>query len=300
MKLIRQRIYFGISLCITLIQFGELKGFFDGERQIRGELTNGYRYDRVDESYEVTDNALITPYSSSESMFKSLQSDEIGAKVFVEACNWVVKGNGNYGWILSGDYNRDHVLTGQVRGHTADWLIGLGYDLCFFNCLSVVPFGGYSYDSHDLKISHFKSSDPVNFPVFTSHAHKTIHWYGPWVGFDLIFDACGLRFDAGYEFHFGTARTRWHETDPGFGTFSTHTKLKQVYGHAFHFDTHFVFSDCWALGLDMEYTYWGNSHKARTSFGGSLLSGLTPTQTERVFDLSWHSFSVSLGLGAAF
>lgn len=293
------------SLTILSLPFSSAEGFFCGIQDL--ELENGYRYDRIDEGIEVLDSAFQTPYSSGQQQFKSLSSYQIGGRGFIEWNNYRIKGSGHYGWILDGTYHRNGNQRGNCKkGRTADGDVGIGYILCVNDCLRVVPLIGYSYDVQRLKIRHVRSSSPLVDPVDIAKGRWMSEWYGPWVGFDLLFNSClsrrWLSFNAGYEFHYGTGHTKWHQqlVTPVFGIYAYHAKIKNMMGHVFHFDTTYHFCDNWRAGVNLKYTYWGNGHSTKDHFSSTSSIGLTPTQTQSTFQLSWHSFAVMLSVGKAY
>lgn len=293
------------SISILSMPFSTAEGFFDGVQEF--EFENGYRYDRIDESIEIIDSTFIATYLSGQQQFKTLSSYQIGGRGYLDFCNCRIKGSGHFGWILDGDYQNNYSLQGDAkRGRTTDGMIGIGYVLCINDCLKVVPFVGYSYDVQRLKIKHVKSLDPLIDPANNVKSRWTSEWYGPWVGVDVLFDACMARrllsFNAGYEFHYGTAHTKWHQQllTPAYGILAYHATIENMMGHVFHFDTTYHLWDSWRSGVRLQYTYWGNGHSAKDHFSSVSDTGFSPTQSQRTFQLSWHSFAVILNLGRAF
>ena len=307
---LKKLIFSGLS--VIAMQFGALEAFCDAENwKFELDLESGYRTDMIEETQETIDTALILPYSSVETRYKALSSIQLGGRAYAGYCNWVVKGIGHYGWILDGRFDQDRALDGKsVRGNTYDALGGIGYTFCVCDCFALTPLVGYSYDHQQIRVHHLVKEDPI-LPLNTIHSidyHAS--WYGPWVGFDLCYDAtkwCGdLSFTAGYEFHYGRARTKTLQhllptvvgaPGPEFG-FST--KQRDMLGHVFRFDTQLRLWEDWYGGLNQTISYWDNTRNSSVHFAPGTVSGLTPTQVQRDFRLNWYSYSITVSLGKAF
>ena len=292
---------FCLSLCCSL------QGYFDQCNEIELELETGVRWDRIDEMVEVVDTTLIIPYASTYKQLKTLTSYVVGGRGFIDYNDWIVKGSGHYGWTVSGDFDQDHIQVSSIRGNTIDWSVGMGYALPVTNCFWFVPLIGYSNDELRLRVNETRSFDPVLFPSNIAQAHWTSSFYGPWIGFDILFDACYRRcynfsFDAGYEFHYGWARTKWNQiliTPPG-DTFGYHTLMSNMMGHVFRFDTQYHLPCEWLVGIGLQYTHWNNAHKNRAHFDVGSAAGPSASQVQNTFKLNWQSFAIMANLTKAF
>lgn len=294
------------SILIALSRFNLLQGGYFDDILFGGQIDMGYRWDRIDETIEIVDSENILPYSSSEKMFKSLQSYQLGGRVAASSCNFIVKGEGHYGWIESGDFSFDHLLSGKAIGNTYDLSAGVGYAFCICDCFRFVPLIGYSYDHQHLDLKHFESFDPDNSPNVVRHGSWSSAFYGPWLGFDVLFDTClcdnRLSFNAGYEFHYGKAKTKFSETfiSDIDETFSYHANIENMMGQVFRLDSRYEFYCNFFTGIGLQYTYWGNAHKTRDHFGGNVDPGLAPSERQQTLKLSWHSFALTFDLGMIF
>lgn len=302
--------YMLCGLSIGTLLFNSLQGFFWENQTVRIELDNGYRWDRIDEANEVVDSLNILPYTSGEKQFKDLSIYQLGGRACWESCNLLIKGTGHYGWAFDGTFNDNGFQKGKLKGYTIDASAGIGYVIPVNCCFEVVPLIGFGYDRQHFDVKHIRTHIS-DFPVVTDRAHFTATWYAPWVGVDLLYDSTfyawnmchHLSFTSGYEFHYGVSRIKWKEdffNFAGGGDFSYNAKMKNMMGHVFHFDTRYHLPNDWLVGLELEYTFWSNAHKDRDHFGGSVDSGLAPTQEQRTFKLKWQSISTILTLGKAF
>ncbi len=266
-------------------------------------IETGYRYDRLDESNTFFDTTSPTFFLSAEQQFRNIQSYQLGARGQFEfpCSNFFVQGFGHYGWVGSGAYNYQVVATASIDGNTWDAGGSLGYFLPFYNCLSIAPLVGFSYDEQHFQTSHSQTSVPLSAAAVAESAHWVSSWYGPWVGFSLFFDSpcLPLFFDAGYEFHIGYARTSWHQEVTAPTQFSYQTHLNDLYGNVFHIQAQYPFCCHWLLGLRLQYTMWQNRSSA-TSRIPSPAPGLTATQYQSTTQLSWHSFGALVNLGFSF
>lgn len=264
------------------------------------ELETGYRWDRVSEMIEIVDSAHLQPYLSSENRFKELSSYQLGARGLFKYNDFVIKGTGHYGWILDGSLSLDLAQKGNIHGHTWDASGAVGYLFNVCDCFKFIPLIGGSYDSLHFKATRIHSFNPKTDPP--DHCHEfDVDFYSPWVGVDILFDSMiGCRYFsyiAGYEFHYGWAHSKNREILADYSPYSYHTQQRNMMGHVFHFNTQCHLQDNWLAGLRWQYSYWGNAHSARSRFASGTETGLTHTQSQRQFKLSWYSIAFMLAIG---
>lgn len=305
---VKSYIFYGISVGFLL--FGAVEGSFWQNQKLRVELDNGYRWDRIDEAYEVVDSEGFEPYSSAEHQFKDLSSYQLGVRGVWESCRWYAKGSAHYGWVVEGSFNHDSIEHGHLRGNTADVTGGFGYVFTCNDCFQFIPMLGYAYDDQHFKVKHVKSFSECDFPTNLKHAHFNASWYGPWIGFDILYhtpftlwNRCyNLSFSSGYEFHYGQAHFKFNESlfDPSGGKYNYHSKFNNTMGHVFHFDTHYALPCNWTIGLVLEYTYWSNSDTHRDHFSKGSDTGFTSTQRQKTFKLRWQAVNTILTAGKQF
>lgn len=301
-------ILFGLSIGTLLL--GSLEGSFWDKQRIQLELDAGYRWDRIDEAYEVTDKQFIQPYSSAEHQYKNIGAYVLGGQVVWDVSNWMLKGKGHYGWLFDGSFNHDSFEVAHAKkGHTTDVSGAFGYAFAFCDCFAFVPYVGYGYDHLNLSLRHFRIKSPAEFSNNVARGRFCSSFYGPWLGFDMLYetsfimcDMCHrLTMNSGYEFHYGRSHTKFHERlfDPD-SVFAYRCKMDNMMGNVFHFDTYYHFPCNWIVGLKFQYTYWTNAHKHRDKFTKDSDTGLAATQDQRTFKLRWQSFSALLSFGKIF
>jgi hypothetical protein len=308
MTKIKTGIFFSLSLGSLLL--GSLEGSIWENQYLQIEIDNGLRWDRIDEAYEVTDSVLIQPYQSAEHQYKNLASYQLGGRVFWDVSGWLFKANGHYGWIYDGNFNHDSFEVGRAnKGHTSDISGAFGYAFPFCDCFSFAPYVGYSYDNLDLSLRHIRPHSPAQFSDNVTRGKFSSSFYGPWLGFDFLYetsfmwwDMCHtLSMNTGYEFHYGQARFKFREhfIDPD-GRFAYHSKMNNMLGNVFHFDTRYHLPCNWLIGVEFQYAYWTNAHKHHNTISSDSDTGFTATQTQRTFKLRWQSINTVLTIGKAF
>lgn len=269
-------------------------------------LDSGYRYDRINEVNLITNPAVATLFFGPQQQFQNLQSYQLGARGLWEVpCSALfIKGAGHYAWNFSGGYNYDYVVKGDLDGHMWDTSLSVGYLFPICNCFCFAPLFGGSYDKQHLEVDNSRASVPFQVTNFAEGATWDSSFYGPWFGFDILFDTdCfPLSFDAGYEFHYGWARVKFDPsaTVPLNPTFTYRTFLKDMTGHVFHLQGFYPICSNWLAGLRLQYTFWGNNHKNKSSIPPSSETGLAAGTIQKNESLTWHSFALTLNLGYCF
>lgn len=313
----KKRIFSSVILAIFLFKSFEAYSFGCFGHNFIIELENGYRWDRIEQTAETVDSNFILPYSSYQLSFKSLQSYQLGATGRFIAQNFFFKLSGHYGWFYDGNFCSDRVERGSIEdSHSTDLLGGVGYCFQIKDYCWVSPAIGYSIDTVDLKVKDIFTIDSLHFSTdLTSAAFKET-WRGPWIGIDVLFSSFlnsaslgfhGFLYEAGYEFHYGTSDAEWRPQTSSLLSssfdgmdFTYKTKMKNMMGHVFHFDVNYYWCTHLFFGLGLKYTYWGNAHSKRTHLRSEDEILLSSGESQRVIQLSWHSFSAMLNLGYLF
>lgn len=267
------------------------------------DFETGWRLDRINESVKIIDSTLVIPTGSLENQFTRISIWQVGMRGWGRVGDWFLKGSGYYGWVIDGDYNIDYGVKGDLRGYTVDALVGLGHLFSIKNCFALAPVVGFSYDKQHLPVRNVISGfDPAVFSLGFQKGTFNAAFFGPWIGLDFIFTTpCDFSFNAGYEFHYGWARDRWHQAaNPANQGFSYHTHLDDMRGNVFHLEAEYNLPCNWQIGLLLQYLFWNNAHSDRSSIPSPSVTGLTPTQHQNTFDLNWRSFWVLFNIGHKF
>jgi hypothetical protein len=291
-------------LLTTLLTLLSFRGMADGFATIDA----GYRYDHIDEFLEFFDTADPTFYLSAGNVYQNIQSFRLGGHgAWRGFCSMPVlfKAGGHYGWVGSGARTVDQTIRAPLKGHTVDATLGIGYLLPFCG-VEIAPFIGFGYDDQHFTLKNNTSSlDDPGVSTY-NHAKWRSRWVGPWIGADFYFgDAfyCQpMAFNAGYEFHYGWARTNFDPlvNDPANSNFSYQTHLSNVIGHVVHAGLETPIWRCWLAGLDIGYTFWHNMHSQKSRIPPAAESGYTATTFQKNTILSWRSLTVTLNLGLDF
>ena len=306
-------------------------------------LSGGWRRDNFKtkaENYETTTNNLgENPVIATrlrweeELQLKNLDIWQIGGKLqfgfpdcFCDCdYSWLsqfyVKGYYYYGWVSNGKLydnvydNSNFELSAKThKGRTNDGSIALGYLIPVCDNFGIAPIGGWAY--HQLRVD-FKDSilDGESARGIDKRFKST--WKGPWLGVDAVYymDWCGtcLRFDFGYEYHWG----KWsgkRDIANGFVEdcyyFEDTRHSNKVQGQVGYLTAWWPVCDCWEVGLGVNYNYF----KARK---GNLVpsqgieifqncnpevipTGTTYSYEARNKDTIWRSVGVTLDLGYRF
>lgn len=324
-----------ISGLLALVGFNTLDANFKPkEIGFEGQFETGYQWDRINQTAEITDSIFLAPYSSFQQQFKTIKSYQFGGTGRLSIEKIVLKVSGHYGWIYDGSFNNDRIERANLAvngSNTADILGGIGYSLNFCDYFWITPEIGYSRNTQALNFNHFttvfdtQSSSSSSFtslstsPSFSStstplssltSAKWHSRWSGPWIGFEMMFKSqcwtlggksIDLTYNFTYEFHYGSVSTEWSPISSIVGEdLGFKTKMKNMMGQVFRFDIDWFFAQNWLLGLDLKYTYWGNSHSKKAHVNSREDLGLTPTQNQRITQLNWHSFSALVNLGCMY
>lgn len=297
----------------------------------------GYRHDNYDWSHRFPSS---DPVIKTHTRFKDVDIFQIGLKGRTTlGCNFYLRANAYWGWVLDGDFNRN-ISTFGSRGYDNSgfnegfefsqrhdtvvddkYVYGvgaaLGYAFYFCDCtLALAPVVGYSVDEQNLRVEdeefNFSRYHSYVFPVSGEHCcrHTTIfRWYGPFVGVDFTYRPWNECWDlyAELEYHWGYFRgKRDHEGFDFFDHRNQHSKDADAW--VFTGGADYDLGNCWTLGFSVKFQgWWATRHHRHDDggYGGSnvdyLFSGGSRCCNERHrTNAKWHSYAINLTLGRNF
>ncbi len=198
----------------------------------------GYRQDNYEWKLRIPNE--IEFENSEDDLLRSNFNDvhvlQLGLHLDGTFCNCVYgRAEGQIGWILDGNHDEKFRFVQSSTGgidtvdvveihnvidgrNTVDFSFALGYPFrCWNSCWVIAPVAGYSYKSQYVFIDRNQRFAPepasvtpapvTHQPVLTiqsCHQDKWLNkWYGPFIGFDTLYDSCDcFRLYGQFEFHF--------------------------------------------------------------------------------------------------
>lgn len=291
----------------------------------------GYRRDNIDWRHRFPSN---DPIASSSTKFKDLDIFQIGVNARATlGCNFYVRGNAYWGWILDGDYDRtvnayfspdylfddDNFRFGfhNNRCSTIDdkYVFGIGaaigYPFYFCDCTMILaPVIGYAFDEQNIEIddrgfdfdNYFFDVDSNDFRCCEQHFAS--RWYGPFVGLDFEWRPCNACFDlwAEVEYHWGSFRGKRSQCDEGFDFFDDKNRRShEATGWVFAAGLDYDLCNCWTVGLSVKFQDWHACRHHRicnddfdSYFFGSFCDNRVRTNHK------WRSYAINLTFGREF
>ncbi len=223
-------------------------------------------------------------------------------------------GDGGKGGTLredSHDFDLAERLVGKAKltnAQTSDFQVGLGY-LFSWCTWGLGVSTGYAYDKLEIKTTHGKTSSPypeapfVDDPIYKRGYRTTAVWRGPWTGIKLFYNWCALKFDLGYEFHYGRYSDKHaipHSALAQAEGLADKVRARHAYGNVAFLNVHYYLCQGLALGAGFKYQYWQADHgRLRPRFGTFISNGL-PATTKISTDVNWSSYSATVDLGYFF
>lgn len=295
----------------------------------------GYRNDRLEWKHSFPSS---DPIVSTKQEFKDIDILQIGVDGRTTlGCNLYLRGGAYFGWVLDGTFKEKNSIYGSYgcgfsdhSKHLVDdqYVYGInvavGYPFYFCDCtLTLSPVVGYSVDNQNFSFdgsseedSSYGSSSVVTADEASSCNllrngdccnHKfNNRWYGPFVGFDLLYRPYGdcWSFWGEFEYHFGSFRGRRDHTE-AFSFFGKQNRnSNNVHGYVIYVGTDYDVSECWTLGLSFKYqdfrTSRGHSHDASSynSEFGSGSYGYCGSHIKTKHD--WRSYTINVTAGYLF
>jgi hypothetical protein len=292
----------------------------------------GYRCDNISWTHKAP---AYDPILSTHSKFKDIDIFQIGINGRTTiGCNFYVRGNAYWGWILDGDYKQrfstygtNTILDEDSTVATIDgfgfslanknviddkYVYGIGaavgYPFFFCDCSMVLaPVLGYSFDEQSICLEDegidLYASNGVLFPVSGSGccSHKFItRWYGPFVGVDFSYrpyNDC-WSFYAELEYHWGHFKGRRHARGFDLLDDSNHSS-DRARGWTFAAGADYDLPECdWTIGLSVKFQDRKASRHHRHD-GFNDYSGFSGGGRGRS-NHKWHSYAINLTLGREF
>lgn len=292
----------------------------------------GYRRDNLSWRSNYPSN---NPFFSTSTRFKDLDIFQLGLEGRTTlGCNFYIRGNAYWGWILDGDYNRsistyfspdysssgyndpnlkiglsDHRTTVIDDKYVFGILGGVGYPFYFCDCsLILAPVIGYSYDEQNIRVDdegfNLTESDGCVFAASTGQ-HRCCRetfisrWYGGFVGLDFNYRPWNECFNvyAEVEYHFGHFRGK-RSHNPEVNYEQRNPSSKNATGWAFEIGADYDLSECWAVGLNVRFQGWNASrhhhYNSDDSDYGCCNNDRLRTKAK------WDSYAVNLTFGRDF
>lgn len=319
-----------ISLFMTFLVAGSISYASANTGQVVFEA--GYRHDDISWRNHFPSS---DPFVSQGTRFEDIDIFQVGLRGRAAVgCNFYVRGDVYYGYILDGNFKKSDSLFGEFgdgygqsdnvqigvkesrRGIIDDKCVygvgaGIGYPFFFCDCTMVVaPVIGYSFDEQNLQVED-KGSELLFIDGSGSdtgcggccNRSFISRWYGPFVGVDFDYrpwNSC-LNLYAELEYHWGCFQGRRSMKD---GDIDTYNSLKQHSDNArgWVFDVGFDYDLCnhWAVGVALKFQSWTASAHNGTSAGVESSSGSTEYGFHNRNNSKWHSYAVNLVLGRDF
>ena len=280
--------------------------FFGFEAE--GSVRTGYRGDHLRWN-KAGDKGGQNPNILSELTWDHLKSVTAGGTALLTRKSLIaLRGSAEYGWIFAGD-NQDSDYLGDNRtfefsrsnnnsdtGHLLDVDAGIGYPWVPEGLsyeFRLIPLVGYSYHEQALTITDGFQTIPSTGTFAGLDSRYRAEWRGPWVGFDLDFKPYEkILFYGGFEYHRSSylANARWNlRTDfsqpKSFRHTATGWGIVGVAGMTYRL------SDKWFIDGNAKIQSWTTSPGIDRIF----FSDGTTTE-DRLNEVRWNSYTVSLGL----
>lgn len=292
------------------------------------DIEAGYRRDNINWKLRFPSN---DPLVRSNHKFKDLDIFQIGVNGRTTlGCNFYLRANAYWGWILDGDYERsvatrfsdygydgfefgfsDHRRTTIDDKYVYGVGAAIGYPFYFCDCTTIVaPVIGYAFDEQRVQFDeagfnfddyYFSGDDRCCRQTFSSR------WYGPFVGVDFNYRPYGDCWNiyADVEYHWGSFRGRKSHGD-GFDFFDHGNRHSHdATGWVFAAGAEYDLCNCWTVGLSVKFQDWeANRHKRNCdNYGDEYAFGFYDggyCSERQKTNHKWHSYAINLTLGRDF
>jgi len=298
----------------------------------------GYRRDTIDWRTRFPSD---DPFLTSSRRFKDLDIFQIGVHGrSTLGCNFYVRGNAYWGWILDGDFKHssrvdqsisDEFCNSNARFGFADhtrstiddqYVFGIGaavgYPFYFCDCTMILaPVIGYAFDEQNVEVDDVRFRfDGFNDSYCSSSSSCgdgccersfISRWYGPFVGVDFDWRPWNSCFNlwAELEYHWGSfrGRTSHHFNEESFFNLdgrNRHSKDAEAWVFAAGFD--YDLCNCWTVGLSVKFQDWSaNRHHRRCDESGDVSYNFGSRCDHRFRDNNkWRSYAINLTFGRDF
>lgn len=282
------------------------------------DLVNSYRQDKIFahlNTYDGYHNLIEENHIN----MKNISLYQIGAKGQVVACNLFARGEAYWGWSDNGNYRESsNIWNGYPskskarlhHGRTRDFTVGGGYYLPTCGLFNLGPSGGWSYHSQEFTVHRARIQGYTDDLLNGLQFHNT--WQGPWAGVDAQIEFCGFELRGGYSYHWANWQGKWHLKAKGYDWqgnenlgFSEKCKCSDVRGQEAYIDVLWSLCPCVELGLGFKWQRWeGKNGKQKHRKINCMPCYETQMavwrETDKVKNVTWESFTVSLDLGIVF
>lgn len=292
-------------------------------------LEAGYRQDQLQWKHSFPSG---NPLFETKSKFKNIDIFELGLRADATlGCNFYVRGQAYWGWVLDGDYKSNVSVFPNVYGFDDEFSLavelgqennaviddnyvwggefGIGYSLYFCDCtMMLAPVIGYSFDEQNISVEdngiNFGSGSEL-LPQSGSHYSRNntvFRWYGPFVGLDFYYrPSCECwSLWAEVEYHWGSFNGRRHHV--GFDFFGGNDKQhsNNMHGWVFAVGADYDFSNSWTLGFELEFEDFAANrrHRNDVSFFDDSYVSVDGKRARNNFD--WNSYAAKVTVGKFF
>ena len=277
------------------------------------ELSAGYRLDDLD--WNIAGNTQGgSPNVLSEYTWTDVETFQArgGMRILMNDA-WCLRASFAYGWTFDGE-NQDSDFAGNDRsqefsrsnnsaddGSTLDGSIGVGYQFKAGR-FRWIPMAGYSYSEQNLTLRDgFQTisvpvagaTPPPLGPIAGLDSSYDTTWKGPWIGFDLFFQARDkLVFFGTFEFHWAGYEA---EANLNLRNDLAHPKSFEQEadgkGWTIIAGASYALKGPWSLALSATYQRWTTDAGIDRAFyaNGRIVE-------TRLNQVNWDSFSMMLSL----
>lgn len=307
---------------ITLLMTCLVVGSYANANTGQVNLEAGYRRDNISWKNRIPSD---DPVFSSSHRFEDLDIFQLGVNArSTLGCNFYVRANAYWGWILDGDYKRraefnenfsdnwNEGRRGEIKSVIDDKYVygvgaAVGYPFYFCDCTTVIaPVIGYSFDEQSVQLDT-KGFNNFNDDCYDSFSgcnggdccRQTFNsrWYGPFVGVDFNYRPyCSCwNIYADLEFHWGDFRGR-RNGDEDF-EFDGNQRSHDARGWVFAAGAEYDLCNCWTVGFSVKFQDWSaNRHHHHDGFS----DGYNGFHGRARNNNKWHSAAVNLTVGKEF
>ena len=293
----------------------------------------GYRHDTINWSHQFPSTK---PFISTNSRFKNIDIFQIGLHGRTTlGCNFYVRGNAYWGWILDGDYERsfktnfdansdfycDGAHFGVQNKHqsTVDdkYVFGvgaaIGYPFYFCDCsIIIAPVIGYAFDEQNLEVDDRDfniNTDSYGFFNCSSSGgcceyNFVNRWYGPFVGLDFDYrpwNSC-LNIWAELEYHWADFSGKRNNFDHTYWFDDRRRSSNRANAWVFGAGVDYDLCNCWTVGISLKFQDWRATrrHKYRECLDEYFLESCNTRDRRIKTTEKWRSYAINLTLGREF
>jgi opacity protein-like surface antigen len=277
------------------------------------ELSAGYRLDDLD--WNIAGNVEgRNPNVLSEYTWSDVETFQTrgGLRVLMNDA-LCLRASFAYGWIFDGEI-QDSDFAGNDRsqefsrsnnsaddGSTLDGTIGIGYQFKAGR-FRWIPMAGYSYSEQNLTLKDgFQSislpvpggTPPPVGPIAGLNSSYDTTWKGPWIGFDLFFQARERLILFGtFEFHWADYKAEANlNLRNDFAHSKSFEQAADGTGYTVIAGASYALKGPWSLALSCTYERWTTDAGIDRAYyvNGRIVE-------TRLNEVNWDSFSIMLGL----